>query len=126
MAKGRSLPALLAFLAALACAREQVPPELIGRWTTDDPRYADRALEIGTVRISFGTGPGQRETYFVQGIERESEPELGTLYRLYYDLPGESERTLELRVPQANQLRIENRSQLWTRQHAQKVQSTGG
>jgi hypothetical protein len=126
MAKTRSVLVLLALLAALACAREQVPPELIGRWTTDDPRYADRALEIGTKRISFGIGSGERATYVVHGIERESEPEQGTLYRLYYDLPGEPERTLEVRLPQPGLLRIENRSELWARQGAHKVQSTGG
>jgi hypothetical protein len=118
MAKGRSLPVLLAFVTALACAREDVPPELLGRWTTDDLRYADRSLEISAERISFGVGPGGRISYFVESIERESDPTNGTLYRVYYALPGESERTLEVRLPQPGQLRIENRSQIWMRQGA--------
>jgi hypothetical protein len=118
MAKGRSLPVLLVFLAALACAREDVPPELIGRWTTDDSRYADRSLEITADRIIFGVGPGGRISYFTQGVEREVDAEDGTLYRVYYDLPGEAERTLDVRLQQPGELRIESRSQIWTRQQA--------
>jgi hypothetical protein len=114
MAKGRTLPVLLALVAALACAREGMPAELIGHWTTDDPRYADRSLEISAERISFGVGPGGRMAYLVKGVERETDAS-GELYRVYYHLPGEFERTLELRLPQAGRLRIGNRSQNWTR-----------
>lgn len=123
MAKGRSLPVLLALLAALACAREGVPPELIGRWGSDDPRYVDRSLEIAAEQIAFGVGLGGRMRYFVRGIEREADPTGGTLYRLYYDLPGEPERTLELRLAQPGQLQVGSRSELWTRRSAP---STGG
>lgn len=118
MARGRRLPVLLAFVAALACAREDVPTELIGRWTTDDSRYADRPLEIEAERISFGIGPGTRMTYRVQGIEREVDAATGTLYRVYYDAPGEPERALQLRLPTPGRLRIENHSELWTREGA--------
>jgi hypothetical protein len=118
MAMGRGVCAGLALAAALACAREGVPVELIGRWTTDDPRYADRALEIDAERIAFGTGPGLRLTYRVQGIEREADATNGTLIRLYYDAPGEPERALQLRLPTAGRLRLENHSELWTRQSA--------
>jgi hypothetical protein len=114
MAKGRILPICLAFVAAIACAREEVPPELIGRWTTNDPRYADRTLEISAERVVFGVGPGGRLLYAARGVERDTDAG-GELYRLYYDLPGEPELTLELRIPQPGQLVIQNRSQLWTR-----------
>jgi hypothetical protein len=114
MAKGRALPVLLAIF-ALACTREAVPPELLGRWGSDDPRYADRSLEIGTEKVAFGVGPGGRIAYAVQGVERESEAATGTIYRLYYDVPGEPERTLELRLAGPGQLTIGSRSELWTR-----------
>jgi hypothetical protein len=117
MAKGRTLPVLLALVAALACAREGMPAELIGHWTTDDPRYADRSLEIRAERIAFGVGPGGHMAYLVRGVERETDT-TGELLRIYYHLPGEPERTLEVRLPQPGQLRIENRSQVWTRQGA--------
>ena len=118
MARGRGLPVLLVFVAALACAREAVPTELIGRWTSDDPRYAERALEIGAEQIAFGVGPGTRMTYRVQGIEREADAADGTLYRVYYDAPGEPERALQVRLPTQGRLRIENHNELWTRESA--------
>ena len=118
MAMGRGLPAVLALLVALACAREAVPTELIGRWTSDDPRYSDRSLEIGPESIAFGVGSGSRMTYRVKGIERETDVATGTLYRLYYDVSGEPERTIQLRLPVAGRLRIDNHSELWMRSDA--------
>ena len=122
MAKGRRLLVFLA-LSALACAREDVPPDLIGRWASDDPRYADRLLEINPEKIAFGLGAGGRMTYAVQGVERESDSDNGTVYRVYYDLPGEPERALELRLAEPDQLTIGSRNELWTRQGAP---TTGG
>jgi hypothetical protein len=110
---------VLALVAAVACARERVPTELIGRWTTDDPRYADRSLEISAERLAFGVGPATRLTYRVRGIERDEDPTTGTLYRVYYDAPGEPERALQVRLPTPGRLRIENHGELWTRASAQ-------
>src|SRR5688572_20860432 len=123
MAMGRVVCAGFALWAVLACAREGVPGDLIGRWTTDDPRYSERMLEIGSERLAFGVGPGSRITYRVQGVEREVDSVTGTLYRIYYDAPGEPERALQVRLPEPGQLRIENHSELWTREGAQ---SAGG
>jgi hypothetical protein len=105
------------FAAVLACAGA-VPTELIGRWTSDDPRYAGRSLEIGTKQLAFGVESGIRMTYRVQGIEREVDPATGTLFHVYYDAPGEPERALQVRLPTVGRLRIENHSELWTREGA--------
>jgi hypothetical protein len=118
MAKGRGLRIALALAAALGCAREAVPTELIGRWTSDDPRYAERALEIGVEHVAFGVGPGTRMSYRLRGIERETDAATGTLYRVFYDAPGEPERALQLRLPTPGRLRIENHNELWTRADA--------
>jgi hypothetical protein len=118
MAKGRGVPVVLAFAAALACAREGVPTDLIGRWTSDDPRYSGRSLEIGGEQITFGGGGAVRMSYRLQGVEREVDPATGTLYRVYYDAPGEPERALQVRLPTPGRLRIENHSELWTREGA--------
>jgi hypothetical protein len=122
MAMGRAVCAGFALLAVFACAREGVPTDLIGRWTTEDPRYVGRVLEIGSERLAFGIGPGSRITYRVQGIERDVDPATGTLYRVYYDAPGEPERALQVQLPTPGRLRIENHSELWTR----AAQSAGG
>jgi hypothetical protein len=123
MAKGRGLCAALVFAAALGCSREDVPSELIGRWTTDDPRYADRALVIGTEQVAFGVDAGIRVAYRTQGIEREADAEAGTLYRLYYDAPGEPERELRVRLFAPGRLHIDNHDEFWTRAGAP---TTGG
>ena len=119
--KGRGPCAALVLAAALGCAREAVPTELIGRWTSDDPRYAHRSLEIGAERIAFGVDAGLRVTYRIQAIERETHA--GTHYRLHYDAPGEPERELRVRVPAPDRLRIDNHDEIWTRAGAP---STGG
>ena len=115
MARGRGLSIAFALTAVLACAREGVPNELIGRWTSDDPRYADRSLEIGAETIAFGLEGGMRTTYRAQGVEREIDANAGTLYRLYYDAAGSPENELRVRVPSPGQLLIDNHSELWTR-----------
>jgi len=121
MAGGRGLLVAFVAAAALGCVREGVPPELIGRWTSDDPRYANRSLEIGAETIAFGTGDGSRTTYRMQGIEREVDAATGTLYRLYYDATGNPEHELRVRVPSPGQLLIDNHSELWTRAGAPSI-----
>jgi len=116
MARARGLSAALALVAALGCAkRDAVPAALIGRWTTEDPRYVDRSLEIGTEQIRFGVDAGLHLSYRVKGIESQTDPGAGTLYQLFYDAPGEPERSLQLRLPAPDRLRLENHSELWTR-----------
>ena len=121
MARGRDLLVAFVAAAALGCAREGVPLELIGRWTSDDPRYADRSLEIGAETIVFGAGDGMRTTYRMQGIEREVEFDAGTLYHVYYDVRGSPEQELRVRLPLPGRLRIDNHSELWTRASAPSV-----
>ncbi len=118
MARGRGLLVAGVLVAAIGCAREAVPTELIGRWTSDDPRYADRSLEIGAQQIAFGVDAGIRISYRLRGVERETDGASGVLYRLVYDGSGEPERELQVRIPTAGRLRIENHSELWTRSDA--------
>ena len=117
MARGRGLRAVLVLTAALGCAREGVPADLIGRWTSDDPRYAGRSLSIGTERVNFGVEAGAQLVFRTRGIERDTDadPAQGTLYRLYYDAPGEPERELRLRVAGPDRVEIENHTGVWTR-----------
>jgi hypothetical protein len=105
-------------MAALGCAREAVPTELIGRWTSDDPRYENRSLEIGAEQIVFGVDAGIRISYRLRGVELETNPATGVLYRLVYEGSGEPERELQVRIPTPGRLRIENHSEVWTRSDA--------
>jgi hypothetical protein len=123
VSRGLGLLVAVGLVVALGCGHEPIPTELIGLWTSDDPRYEDRSLAIGIETISFGLGGGLRVAYRAQGSERESDAADGELYRLYYDSPGEPERALSLRIATPGRLRIENHSELWTRTGAP---STGG
>jgi hypothetical protein len=116
MAWGRGLLTAFALTAALGCGREAVPAELIGHWTSDDPRYADRSLEIGAETLAFGGGEGMRTTYRMQGVERDVEEGTAELvYRLFYDAAGSPEHELRVRFPAPGRLRIDNHTQVWTR-----------
>lgn len=123
MATGRGVLVAVACAIALGCGREPVPTELLGRWTTDDPHYAERSLEIGAEQIAFGIDAGIRLTYRLSDVEIETEPATGVTYRLVYDAAGEPERELRVRVPTPGRLRIDNHDEVWTREGAP---GTGG
>jgi hypothetical protein len=118
MAWGRGLLVACLCATAFACAREAVPLDLIGTWTTNDARYAGRSLEIGAETLAFGA-EGTRTTYRMQGIERVVEEGTGeTVFHLYYDHAGDAERELRVRTPQPGLLRLDNHSEVWTRSGA--------
>ena len=61
-----------------------IPEELVGKWKTSAPAYAERFFELGKDSISFGTGEGQTELYFIKGMEKINEKGR-TLFTLYYE-----------------------------------------
>jgi hypothetical protein len=65
----------------------QVPRQLIGTWTTKDPRYSGRSFEIGAETISFGMGKAEISVGFIQNVESTSETS-GTFYTISYTLDG--------------------------------------
>jgi hypothetical protein len=63
--------------------RAQCPPDLVGTWKTATAAYADRYLEIDSISINFGTGPGTVSTWFVEKIDVAPDRS-GTLYTISY------------------------------------------
>jgi hypothetical protein len=51
----------VSFSPACEGPREPIPEELLGTWTTDNERYADRALQFTKYAVVFHTGPGEFE-----------------------------------------------------------------
>ena len=93
--------ALVALLALAGCAGDdRVPPELIGYWTTVEPRYAGRAFELTDSTLTIFTAPEDSSVYAITGTEREVDGGDLTvtiayenagdqyLFRLGYGLPG--------------------------------------
>jgi hypothetical protein len=71
--------------------------ELAGVWRTEDPRYADRFLEIRANEVVFGQGDQGRARHRIAGIYLEQTPEGPPVYVLRYRLDA-AEPTGELRV----------------------------
>jgi hypothetical protein len=61
-----------------------VPEELVGKWKTSAPEYADRFFKLGKGSLSFGIGEGKTELYFIKQIEKVYEKG-STLFTLYYE-----------------------------------------
>lgn len=77
---------LLALSPALGCSprsEKRLPPEVVGVWKTADPKYADRAFELGGTSLVIDIGEGQTETYRIRGVTRSQE-HVGTLYTVTY------------------------------------------
>ena len=67
--------------------RVVVPDELVGKWRTTDPNYADRAFEIDGSCVNFVTGEGTVSVGFIKKVRAVSEGNR-TLYTISYSLDG--------------------------------------
>lgn len=91
------------------------PPEAVGRWTTGDPLYADRALVVGpaTVRLELGAGvpPDEGTLSAVRSWTEQGTP----VVRLEYTTV-DGPQSLEMLLEGSNRMRLRNPSYLvWTR-----------
>jgi hypothetical protein len=65
--------AVAALLVILGCDSAQprsVPPELLGTWRTQDPRYAGLFFKIDSGNFSFSTVEGNVESYAIVKYEQ--------------------------------------------------------
>jgi len=60
-----------------------VPTELVGLWTTADPSYSDRYLELQPDSITFGTGGTSFIKYSIIGVVRQ-EAGGGEAYEIHF------------------------------------------
>jgi hypothetical protein len=76
------------FLASLAggCFSFQetaLPDQILGVWTTEAPRYADRFFELQKDKVIFGTGAGESDSNLVVAVE-EVRQDRKQLYNIEY------------------------------------------
>jgi hypothetical protein len=84
----------------------EVPEELRGVWTNDDPRYAGRALEFGSSLVIFRTGEeAEPETYPVYDVRRQAGVD-GTRFLITY-LVDRNDVTLTVIYPRGGPPRLE-------------------
>lgn len=50
----------------------ELPPELYGVWRTDEPRYADRFIELTAQQIVFGLGGQESSRHFITSVDTEA------------------------------------------------------
>ena len=65
-----------------------IPAELSGRWTTDDPRYADRSLVITDSTVAFYMGDEPIGVHEVTRTHTEPGEFGGVRYDIEYDGDG--------------------------------------
>jgi hypothetical protein len=108
--------ALLCVLAALACGGDdRLPRELLGRWVTDDPRYAGRSLSLSQHSIIFAADQTAAESFSVRGVETRRDDDGSTAYKIAYGSDGSGELVLRLRLSAATPatLTIGDRGERW-------------
>ena len=67
---------------------EDLPVEVLGRWMTTEPRYADRFFEIQPEILRFGTGDNGSEVYSIRRVDTQPDPD-GRLFSVIYLVDGE-------------------------------------
>ena len=91
------------------------PAEAVGRWTTADPRYADRVLvvEPKTVRLELGRGVPPEEAT-ISAVRTWMEQGTAVVRLEYTTVEGP--QSLEMLLEGSNRMRLRNPSDLvWTR-----------
>jgi len=103
-------------IAAVGCAGEELPAELIGTWMATSARHQGRYLEISKEHLIFGADENHSTFYTMHGVElRELEDEF--LYTLEYSGVGGASRTLALRFSNGDPvaIKLENQDGIWVR-----------
>jgi hypothetical protein len=65
-----------------------VPDFLIGEWTSENPEYSDRYIELSPKSVTFGTGGTSFVKYQVLGIVQEEIDGVDTIVLHFKDVAG--------------------------------------
>jgi hypothetical protein len=103
-------------VAAVGCAGEELPSDLIGTWMATSPRHEGRFLEISKEHIVFSANEINSTYYTLRGVE-STEVEDAVLYTLEYLGVGGASRKLVVRFSDAGPVGIELKNQdgIWIR-----------
>jgi hypothetical protein len=115
----------LAFLVGCGPEPTDLPPEILGDWTTDAPSYRNRHFEIRTNAIVFGTGEFSADLrHSLVGSETKPGSDGWTDCVLRYREPdgGVSDLGISYRTRPREELRFAHRKEVWTR----RVNRKGG
>lgn len=66
---------------------KELPENLMGRWTTSEPKYIDRYFELTKTTFTYGLGENKENVYIISSIEKSMEGNK-TLYTISYKDPA--------------------------------------
>ncbi len=118
--------AVLTTLPIAGCSRPNprlLPKEIEGVWSTDDPRYADRFLELSQAFVIVVTG--RRDAPRVEWVDKvQTSPSTsGMTYRISStDRSGENgeEMTIFFSAANGGEIRFLNQKAVWRRTRSLK------
>jgi len=95
-----------------------LPSDVVGAWTTNDPRYGDRVMELSRAFVIIITG--RHEPASVQMIDRVESESNGadtryTIYSTDYSQGTHFEMKIEFRPANGGEIRFRNQPAVWTR-----------
>jgi len=107
---------MLPMLLACGTVQETLPAELLGTWTTEDPSYEDRFMQIFKDRIYFGTGQGDPSPNSIIAVSTEYQDDSAVCTIDYQEPDGDEYRLLLRYRFSEDELQLANRSRVtWTR-----------
>jgi hypothetical protein len=80
------IPAVIVAVAIYMLQSKEIkdfPEDLIGQWTTSEPRYQDRFFEITKETLAYGLGGGKIDVYFISSMKESLEGN-NILYTINY------------------------------------------
>jgi hypothetical protein len=92
------------------------PPEIRGRWITDDARYGDRAFEILEDSLVFEVGDGELTTHSIESLLHRPDPR-GAAFEIDHTVPEGGLMTFSFTyVPTEDAIYFKNQARIkWTR-----------
>ena len=114
-----TLPLLVSLLGCTKLPHQGLlPTDVTGTWTSSDPRYKDRELELSRAFVIIITG--RHDPSSVQMIDRvdtatEGENTLFNIYSTDYSQGTHFEMKIQYRAANGGEIRFKNQPAVWTR-----------
>lgn len=105
---------LLLFVVACEPYVVVVPNDLVGKWKTSAPQYADRYMKFSEHTVIYGVGDGEEVSHTIDKIVIKQSVD-GIVYIFSYrDAEGEKETlTFTYRPDSGGTLQLKNSKEIW-------------
>jgi len=115
---------LLILLFVVACERDivVVPHDLVGKWKTSAPQYADRYMQFSEHTVIYGVGDGEEVSHTIDKIVMKQGVD-GIVYIFSYrDAEGEQETlAFTYRPASGGTLQLKHGKEIWEKDRSGDV-----